>query len=366
MDCNAVSPQELAQMQHLPLEAKIIKTKQRIKEFYQMTDGRIYVAFSGGKDSTVLLHIVRDLFPNAPAVFADTGVEFPEIRRFALSFPNVVAVKPRKRFFDIIRDCGYPIISKAVSCDVFYARKCGEGIKKFNYFRYMSPKYKRHSVYHWQCALDTPFLISDKCCSYVKKLPMRDFEKESGLFPIVGTMASEGGLREQNYLNFGCNVFSKVCTKSRPISFWTDNDVWEYIRRYNLPVCDLYYRGFSRTGCMFCGFGIFVDLNSRLCMRDTHSKAFDYFWNGGEFNSRGLWVPNAHGLGFGYVYRYLRRRREDWHAISRGKSVNRQVDFDLPHYEPWTKQCKTDEELLELCKNWGERYQVLGGGSVSL
>jgi len=71
---------QLRQMQSLPLEAKIIKSQMRIREWYEHWSGDVYVAFSGGKDSTVLLHLTRQLYPDVPAVFCDTGLEFPEIK----------------------------------------------------------------------------------------------------------------------------------------------------------------------------------------------------------------------------------------------------------------------------------------------
>ena len=71
---------ELRTLQALPLELKVAKTKLRIREWVNEfgVEG-VYVAFSGGKDSTVLLHIVRQLYPEVEAVFVNTGLEYPEI-----------------------------------------------------------------------------------------------------------------------------------------------------------------------------------------------------------------------------------------------------------------------------------------------
>ena len=78
------SREELEEMQRLPLQRKIQITTARIIEWYQHYDGKVYVAFSGGKDSTVLLDIVRRIYPDVPAVFSDTGLEFPEVREFVI------------------------------------------------------------------------------------------------------------------------------------------------------------------------------------------------------------------------------------------------------------------------------------------
>ena len=64
----------LKQRQGLPLHLKIKMSKQRIREFYEHFDGKVYISFSGGKDSTVLLHLVRSLYPNVKAVYIDTGL----------------------------------------------------------------------------------------------------------------------------------------------------------------------------------------------------------------------------------------------------------------------------------------------------
>lgn len=116
--------QELQQLQSLPLAVKIRKTIQRIKEWVDHfgIDG-VYVSFSGGKDSTVLLHIVRQLYPNMKAAYVDTGLENPEIREFVRQYENVDWLKPKKNFKQVILEYGYPLISKEVAECVSGARK---------------------------------------------------------------------------------------------------------------------------------------------------------------------------------------------------------------------------------------------------
>lgn len=107
---------ELKLYQSLPLELKIAKTRLRILEWVkEFGQNGIYVSFSGGKDSTVLLHLVREMFPEIEAVFVDTGLEYPEVREFAKSFENVTVLRPKMSFTKVIQTCGYPIISKEVA-----------------------------------------------------------------------------------------------------------------------------------------------------------------------------------------------------------------------------------------------------------
>lgn len=115
--------ERLKELQALPLERKIQITQTRIIEWYQHYNGQVCVSFSGGKDSTVLLHIARQIYPNIPAVFSNTGLEYPEIQRFVKSFDNVDIVTPSMRFDDVITTYGYPLIGKEVAEAIYYARR---------------------------------------------------------------------------------------------------------------------------------------------------------------------------------------------------------------------------------------------------
>lgn len=70
-----------------------------------------FVSYSGGKDSTVLIHLVRRICPDIPAVYVDTGLEYPEVRRMAIANANVV-LKPKMKFSDVISKYGYPVVSR--------------------------------------------------------------------------------------------------------------------------------------------------------------------------------------------------------------------------------------------------------------
>lgn len=116
---------DLQMLQSLPLEVKVAKTKLRIKEWIDRygEDG-VYISFSGGKDSTVLLHIARQMYPNLKAVFVNTGLEYPEIVQFVKTFDNVDWIRPKMNFREVIIKYGYPFISKEVS-------ECVQGARKY-------------------------------------------------------------------------------------------------------------------------------------------------------------------------------------------------------------------------------------------
>lgn len=112
----------LRQMQALPLIAKVHMSQQRIREWYDHFDGNVFISFSGGKDSTVLAHLVHEYYPDVPLVFCNTGLEYPEVRQFAERMGAEI-VYPKVGFSEVISKYGYPIISKENAEAIHYARK---------------------------------------------------------------------------------------------------------------------------------------------------------------------------------------------------------------------------------------------------
>ena len=282
---------ELKQMQSLPLEVKILKTQQRIREWYEYWDGQVYVSFSGGKDSTVLLRLVRELYPDVPAVFIDTGLEYPEIRGFVKPIDNVMTIRPKMPFSKVIQEHGFPIISKQQSQ---YLQECRETHSdklrqlrlkgsRLGYFK-VSEKYKY--------LLNAPFKISDKCCYVMKKEPAKNYEKESGNRPILGIMADESEMRKREYRERGCNAFDITRPKSSPLGFWTEQDILKFLVDFKQPYSKIYGEiikdrgmyfttGETRTGCMFCMFGVHLEKGENRFQRmsRTHPKQYDYCIN---------------------------------------------------------------------------------------
>lgn len=112
----------LRQYQSLPLRAKVGMSETRIIEWYDHFNGEVCVSFSGGKDSTVLAHLVHKYYPDVPLVFANTGLEYPEIQAFARKM-GAEFVRPKMRFDEVISKYGYPIISKENAEAIYYARR---------------------------------------------------------------------------------------------------------------------------------------------------------------------------------------------------------------------------------------------------
>lgn len=285
---------QLKQLQSLDLETKILKTKARIREFYNELGGKVYVSYSGGKDSCVMGHIVRQEFPDVPFVYCDTGLEYPELKEFVKRQDNVEIIKPDMNFADVIKEYGFPVISKEVAEMLHYAKNGSEwALLRFEGKDVNGEDSRFKSRYKkYKYIIDSPFKIHNKCCNIMKKTPFKKFEKETGLYPIIGTMTYESINRKDTWIKNGCNSFKSKRISSQPMSFWLEQDVLEYIKKYKLDYASVYgglienknglkFTGEQRTGCIFCMFGIMSDKtpNRFQRLKETHPQIYDYCIN---------------------------------------------------------------------------------------
>ena len=317
---NAHTAEELQQLQELPLDEKIQMTKRRIQQWYLAYGGQVYVSFSGGKDSTVLLHVVRQMFPDVPAVFVNTGLEYPEVVQHVKNIENVVILRPEMDFRTVITRYGYPVWSKAHSENVNTIRRgnLSEG-QRLNlcegYFINKNGEKMRSSFKVPQKLINAPFKISARCCSVMKKKPLKKYQKDTGRMPILGTMADESIIRRNAWLKNGCNAFDAVNPKSTPMAFWTQQDVLHYIVKNGLKIPAVYgdivpvdeseripfegsewldfeelkTTGCDRTGCMFCMYGAQIKGDQRFIrMKKTHPKIYAYCMKPVEDGGLGL------------------------------------------------------------------------------
>ena len=287
---------QLIMLQSLPLDIKVAKTKLRIEEWVRhWGENNCYISFSGGKDSTVLLHLVRELYPNIPAVFVDTGLEYPEIKQFVKTIDNVTILRPKLSFKQVIEKYGYPMVSKEQARYLYDIRHSTETMRLRRLNGNSHGCYKLSKKYHY--LINAPFEISDKCCNEMKKKPVKKYEKETGRVPFIGTMAQESKLRTMTYLKQGCNAFENSRPLSTPLGFWKENDVLEYIYKNNIKIAESYgevekitnFLGeeeyyttkCDRTGCVFCGFGVHLEKGENRYQRleRTHPQLHDYCMN---------------------------------------------------------------------------------------
>lgn len=281
----------LRQLQSLPLNAKELMTQQRIREWYNYWNGNVCISFSGGKDSTVLTYLVRDMYPEVPLVFANTGLEYPEIQAFARKM-GAEFVRPKMSFSEVISTYGYPIIGKENAEAIHYARRIRNGskkvsrsedestaIRKRHEFKGDRPKVeheeepgkkvdKRRKFDQWRdwrresiqgvgafsaenksifnkskwypLCKDTQFMISHMCCTIMKKGPMGIYQRQHKLYPFIGTLADESKLREQAWIRHGCNAFEGTHQTSQPLSFWLEQDILHYILEKHIEIASVY------------------------------------------------------------------------------------------------------------------------------
>lgn len=279
----------LYSLRSLPLDLKVSKTKRMIKEaFDEFGKDKVYVSYSGGKDSTVLSHIVKQLYPDILHLFANTTNEYPETIQHVKwekehNYTNIVTVIPIDSkgkiwtFKDVVEHYGYPMFSKRIANAIRTYRNAKTIQTKQNSIDYINRNFKKYDKYK-------EMNISDKCCDKLKKNPLKRKAKDLGLeCAIIGTLASESRQRESEWLNYGCNVFHiKRDNQCRPLSFWTDNDINEYIERNEVRISSLYEKGYTRNGCMYCGFGVQLEdgeLNRYQKLKSTHPVQYTYLIN---------------------------------------------------------------------------------------
>ena len=276
--------QELRERQQWTLPQKIDHSLGVIEQFNAHFDGQVFVSFSGGKDSCVMLNLVKVIIPHVKCMFIMTGCESPSVCRFIrqkkADGEDIEIVRPEKSLREVFDYCGFPLVSKEVAHDVSLCRHnptCKSAIKKLDFDN-------PHSIpIRWRYLLEEPYNISDRCCFWLKKQPSDKYIKRTGRRPFIGLLADEGYTRQTAYIKRGgCNSFNEEGRRhavSWPLAIWTEADVWQYIRERNLPIPDIYANGATRTGCMGCGFGAYKDKVPCETLRKLWPKWYDLIMN---------------------------------------------------------------------------------------
>jgi 3'-phosphoadenosine 5'-phosphosulfate sulfotransferase (PAPS reductase)/FAD synthetase len=226
---------------------KMLIEKAQLKIFKVIAEkgiDSVALSFSGGKDSTVLKHLINTVSSSVKPVFCNTGVEYKKIVSFVKDFADVQIVKPKYSFVQVIKKYGYPIISKEQSrylSDIKNPKVC-QRIKDIR----LGPGKNFTISKKWRWLLDQDdFKISDKCCYHLKKSPLIRLK----YYYFTGERITESTLRKQKY---------KTCilpNKCIPLRLWSDELVNKYIAYHDIKLCDI-YKHETRTGCKFCLYGI--------------------------------------------------------------------------------------------------------------
>jgi phosphoadenosine phosphosulfate reductase len=201
-----------------PFEEKLLKAKQLVKLW---AGQRSCVSCSFGKDSTVVLWLCLQENPDIPVVYNNTGIEWPETLAFKEQLKeswhlNLLETKPIMSYWQVWKR----IQEKHL--------KFQDGSKKG----------------------------SDLCCDYLKEIPARRLMKQHSFHrTFTGITAIESRLRMFVACQRGMEYYSQKdkITKIHPILYWTEPEVWRFIKDNNIPTNLAYAKyGLNRLGCMFC------------------------------------------------------------------------------------------------------------------
>ena len=246
----------------LDVQDKEILTYEKLDEWYTAWGGQCYVSFSGGKDSTVLAYLAArylSSFRTPPweqnLVFVNTGLEYPETQKFVNEYAdwlrrefrrvtvNLVRLRPKMNIRQVVTKYGYSIIGKDVAHRIETARRSPDSrsmkLLRGEVLRADGEK-SMYNCEKWGYLLTAPFLISDRCCGIMKKSPAKSYEHRADVKPMTATMAEESLLRMQKWRETGCNAFEGRRPLSKPMSFWTEQDVLRFIVDHQLPYASVY------------------------------------------------------------------------------------------------------------------------------
>lgn len=254
---------------------------------------KFYISFSGGKDSTVLHYLVDMALPDnkIPRVFSNTGIEYQKIVEFVKSLAKeddrFEIITPNKNIKKTLEDVGYPFKSKDHSDKVNIFQSMGfDSITVNNYLSETKKDGSKNAFacpkkLRYQFSDDFKLKVSRNCCVELKKKPFKKWAKENNkTITITGMRKSEGGPR----LRLNCIVTDKEknVVKFHPLAVVSDD--WEnwFVDKYNIRLCDLYYKPyyFKRTGCKGCPYNLELqkDLNMMATLLPNEREQCEIIW----------------------------------------------------------------------------------------
>lgn len=320
----------------------IIKAQQRITSLFYKTSGACYLSFSGGKDSMVVLALIKSLGLSIPAVFCDTQIELDATYNFVewvnSNYYPIQIVKPEKSFSQILIEYGKPIKSKmrshslrayqnnpnCKSASVLFNKKIHKVSIANKDFHILHPNFK--------------IKISPVCCDYLKKKPFHKYVKENNIEGFfTGERIAEGGARAFQAAQ-RVKEGKPICTKisgsyivKAPIIDWSDEMVEEYIQKETVPLSEAYTKyKMTRTGCCCCPFSKELSENLKtLWDYEPQKYKASMFWLKDVYIAQNVILP--------FDVEYERERIKKWREYAPMRYEM------LKKYRPDCKICKSYE-----------------------
>jgi len=293
---------EFMQKQSLPYEAKLAHAKIKAREFYERMNGQVFVSV-GGLDSITLAAFLRVYISKDITAVSVSTLEDKTVQAVHRQIDNLTMLIPTKSKVEVIREFGYPIISKdkagkieliqnptEKNATVRHAILTGQTGKQGGnkYSKFMRLPTKWHRLFIDQ---EAPFKVSNKCCYYLKEKPCDRYARETGRFVYMGLMADEGGQRAQALVKHGCNYYGKTVTRSCPFAIFKKTEVLRLALELHIPIPEIYGHIVAlpdgtltttkahRTGCTMCGFGVHLEKRPHRFdrLKETNPKEWR-FW----------------------------------------------------------------------------------------
>lgn len=345
-------------MQNLPYKVKVKRAELRAIEFMEEMDKRgchAHVSV-GGLDSITLLLFLRHVGIDIPAISV-SGVEDKSIQRIHKAL-GIEVIKSYKTKVEVLNEVGFPVISKKIAGRIdllqhptednqtvrhaIITGECGEQGHYAKNSRMQLPKRwlelfgGTENENYGTDYKKAPFMVSNKCCYYLKEKPCDDWAREHNSWPFLGIMASEGGQREEALIDHGCNYYGKTVIRSAPFAPFLRQDILQLAIDLNVPVPEiygeirkksdgtLYTTKAQRTGCSMCGFGVHMEERPHRFDRLRELNPQEWrFW----MYQCCLDRANGERYGWGRVLDYIGVEWEDYPAVQ--MSI-----YDFPEYLP--------------------------------
>lgn len=313
--------------QQLPYAEKVAYAEIRAWEFYRecgKLDLNCHVSV-GGLDSITLYLFLQSIGIKVPAVSVSI-LEDKSIQKIHEQL-CVIRLKPLKSKVQVIKEFGFPVLSKEIANKISLLQRPSDDNKTVRHAIITGEtgayggNRSNSRMKLSQCWLELfggyenenenvnylkpDFLVSDKCCYYLKEKPCDNWAKENNSVPYLGLMASEGGRRQKSLMINGCNYFGASTIRSAPFAIFSRQDLLQLALDLNVPVPEvygtierdssgkLYTTRAQRTGCSMCGFGIQKER--------TRPHRFDLLYQ----NNPAEWSFWMNDVGFGEVFDWI-------------------------------------------------------------